>query len=165
MFVHIVPISLIFYFSLMKKILLVSILFLSSIGSVFALDIDPITQTKLMLDQYAARVKFLESENSILREEMRKAGIQIPLSVYSGAIQTNTVSSPVTGDISVVTPSTGNTITGTLATTTTDISADEMIANIEKIHGAIYAGFVRRIVGEWTKVRDAYAMPVDAHIG
>lgn len=77
-------------------------MFLSSVGNVFALDIDPITQTKLLLDQYAARVKFLESENSILREEMRKAGIQIPLSVYSGAIQTTSVPTNATSSIPAV---------------------------------------------------------------
>lgn len=143
----------------MKKILLVSILFLSSIGSVFALDVDPIAQTKSLLDQYAARVKFLESENAILREEMRKAGIQIPLDIYSGAIQTNTVTSST-----IVTPpsaitSTGNTVTGSISTISPDVNAEEMIANIEKLYGASYAGFVRKIVTEWSKVRDAYAMP------
>ena len=40
------------------------------IGSTFAADIDPIVQTKLLLDQYSARVKMLESENKLLREEM-----------------------------------------------------------------------------------------------
>lgn len=74
--------------STMQKLVLISIVFLSLIGSAFALDTDPIVQTKLLLDQYSARVKTLENENAILREEMRKAGIQIPLSLFSGAIQT-----------------------------------------------------------------------------
>jgi hypothetical protein len=144
--------------STMQKLVLISIVFLSFIGSAFALDTDPIAQTKLLLDQYSVRVKTLENENAILREEMRKAGIQIPLSLFSGAIQT-TVS---TG--STVTPgtTTGTTVsTGVIATTSGEVS----YSAIEKTYGATYAGFIKRIISEWSKVRDAYAMPKNAYIG
>jgi hypothetical protein len=67
----------------MRKILLVAIVILSSLHSVVAADIDPIAQTKALLDQYSTRVKYLETENAILREEMRKAGIKIPLALFS----------------------------------------------------------------------------------
>lgn len=153
----------------MKKIFLVAVVFFFSIGNALALDIDPITQTKQLLDQYAARVKFLENENSILREEMRKAGIQIPLDVYSGAIQTTATVAPTNSSStsSVVTPVTGviSVATGTVSTASSDMSTDDMLLNIEKVHGASYAGFVKRIISEWTKVRDAYALPTDARIG
>jgi len=39
------------------------------------------------------------------------------------------------------------------------------VASIEKIHGAIYAGFIKKIITDWEKVRDAYAMPKGAYIG
>jgi hypothetical protein len=42
-----------------------------------------VTQMKSILDQYAFRIKSLEAENAILKEEIRKAGIKIPLSAYS----------------------------------------------------------------------------------
>lgn len=67
----------------MRKIILLLLLLVSSLTHVMAADIDPITQTKALLDQYSARVKYLEAENAILREEMRKAKIQIPLALFS----------------------------------------------------------------------------------
>lgn len=67
----------------MRKLLLVAIIVLSSITTVIAADLDPIAQAKALLDQYSTRVRALETENAILREEMRKAGITIPLSLFS----------------------------------------------------------------------------------
>ena len=67
----------------MRKIILLVLLLVSSLANVTAADLDPIAQTKALLDQYSARVKYLEIENAILREEMRKAKIQIPLSLFS----------------------------------------------------------------------------------
>jgi len=59
------------------------------------LDTDTVLiQTKSVLDQYAKRIKSLEAENKMLREEMTKAGIKIPLSVYTGSTGTaSTISS------------------------------------------------------------------------
>ncbi len=140
----------------MRKILLVAILLLSSVMSVVATDIDPIAQTKLLLDQYSARVKFLEIENSILREEMRKAGIKIPLSAYSGAILgglTTTTTAPI--------------LTGTTVSTTAPVitvSGEVSYGYTEKTYGVSYTGFIKRIISEWDKVRDAYALPKNARI-
>lgn len=130
-------------------------------GSAIAADIDPIAQTKALLDQYSARVRSLEAENAILREEMRKAGIKIPLSAYSGVVQTNNI--PVVSDTPIATATT-STVTGTtlpVVTTSGEINFSE----IEKIHGPVYTGFIKRIISEWDKVRDAYLMPKNAHIG
>ncbi len=145
----------------MQKILLTSILFLSLLGSAIAADIDPIAQTKALLDQYSARVRSLEAENTILREEMRKAGIKIPLSAYSGVIQTTT--SPISGDTPIATGTT-STVTGTTAPVLTT-SGEINFSEIEKTHGPTYTGFIKRIISEWDKVRDAYLMPKNAHIG
>ncbi len=145
----------------MQKILLASILFLSMIGSAIATDVDPIAQTKALLDQYSARVKSLETENAILREEMRKAGIKIPLSAFSGMVQTNTV--PVIGNTPIATGATSTTTGSRLPVSTT--SGEINFSEIEKVHGPVYTGFMKRITTEWDKVRDAYLMPKNAHIG
>ncbi len=47
---------------------------------------DTLKQLILLVSQYDARVKYLEAENNILKNEMVKAGIKIPLSEYSGAL-------------------------------------------------------------------------------
>lgn len=145
----------------MRKILLIALLLVSSVVSVTATEVDPIAQTKALLDQYSARVKFLETENALLREEMRKAGITIPLSLFSGSIQTTT-------NTTVIPPvilSTGSaTATGVLTTNPT-LSGEVSLVNIEKTYWASYAGFIKRIISEWDKVRDAYAMPKTAYIG
>ena len=59
--------------------------------AVGAVTIDPqsgLTQVNLLVSQYKSRIKQLEAENSVLRYEMTKAGIKIPLTDYSGAIAT-----------------------------------------------------------------------------
>lgn len=59
--------------------------------SIGAVTIDPqstLSQVNLLISQYEARIKQLEAENSVLRYEMAKAGIKIPLTDYSGAIAT-----------------------------------------------------------------------------
>ncbi len=147
----------------MRKILLVAILILSSLTSVVAADLDPIAQTKVLLDQYSLRVRALEAENQILREEMRKAGIKIPLSLFSGAIQTGTsILTPVASTPSVTT--TGSTTTGTTVSPVT-ASGEISFTNIEKNYGISYAGFIKRIISEWDKIVQAYGMPRGAHIG
>ena len=47
-----------------------------------------VSTLNLLISQYESRIKQLENENAILRNEMVKAGIKIPLSEYSGAIVT-----------------------------------------------------------------------------
>ena len=141
----------------MRKIILLLLLLVSSLTHVMAADIDPIAQTKALLDQYSARVKYLEAENAILREEMRKAGIKIPLSLFSGAIQTGTSTlTPVAPTTPIVT--TGSTTTGTTISPVT-ASGEISFANIEKNYGASYAGFIKRIISEWDKIVQAYGMP------
>jgi hypothetical protein len=75
----------------MKKILLsICIGFIvplaaSAAESMTSADVDSmVNQMKSSIDQYATRIKYLEQENAILRNEVMKAGIKIPLSVYSG---------------------------------------------------------------------------------
>ncbi len=151
----------------MRKILSLIIIFISSLSSVYALDADPIAQTKALLDQYSTRVKYLEWENVILREEMRKAGIKIPLSAFSGILTTTPTS---TAYLTPAPIATGVTTTDTKVVPTntptppTTLSGEAVYANISKTYGASYAGFIRRVTTDWDKVRDAYLMPKNARI-
>ena len=47
-----------------------------------------VQQLIVLINQYDTRIKQLENENSVLRNAMQKASIQIPLVDYSGAIAT-----------------------------------------------------------------------------
>lgn len=118
----------------MRKLLLVLIVLISSFTTTLAADLDPIVQTKAVLDQYSARVKYLEAENMILREEMRKAGIKIPLALFSGAIQTDSLS------VSSTKPQPPSTVVGTgmsntgVVIPTLTASGEVSFINIEKIY-------------------------------
>ena len=85
-----------------------------------------VNQMKTILDQYATKIRVLELENAVLREEIRKAGIQIPLSAFSGIVvnptttsasQSNTITTPsttmLTGTGVATIASSGVTLTGT----------------------------------------------------
>ena len=57
---------------------------IASSGTAQTLDADSmVTQMTTIINQYGNRIKALEQENAILRNEIMKAGIQIPLSAYS----------------------------------------------------------------------------------
>ncbi len=147
----------------MRKIFpLIILILISSLTSVVAADIDPIAQTKALLDQYSSRVRSLEAENSILREEMRKANIKIPLSLFSWAIQTGTSSVSTTTLATQVASTWSNTATWSLVLVTA--SGEISYAGIEKNYGVSYAGFIKRIISEWEKIVQAYAMPKWARI-
>jgi hypothetical protein len=108
-----------------------------------------VNQMKTILDQYAARIKFLEVENNILREEVRKAGIKIPLSAYSGTVATT---SPTKSGATTTTQNNTNTSTGTnttvsVGTTTLDVSG------ITLQFGERYAKFITRIHSEWEGIK------------
>ncbi len=146
----------------MRKIIFVALILVSSLTSVVAADLDPIAQAKALLDQYGSRVKSLEAENSILREEMRKANIKIPLALFSWAIQTGTSSmSPTTPTPSVISTWSVSPVRPIISLTT---SGEVSYVGIEKNYGITYAGFIKRIISEWDKIVQAYAMPKWARI-
>jgi hypothetical protein len=128
---------------------------------VSATESDPIAQAKALLDQYSAQIKYVQAENAILREEMRKAGIKIPLSAFSGAnvtsTPTNTTSTPV-----VASGSTPVTPTPPVVNST---SGEVSFALFEKTYGTLYTPFVKKIISEWDKIVTAYSLPKTARIG
>lgn len=134
----------------MKKIIILIVLMLLPLG-VFAdtsSDTDVIiTQMKSILDQYGARVKALEAENTILRNEIMKAGIKIPLTIYSSAI---------VGDIM-----TSSGIVLALQTSTwinTASGAQTLLNQIATQYSSQYAWFITRIHTDWTGIQGAYKM-------
>jgi hypothetical protein len=154
----------------MKKFLLLPLIMLIpvSVGAanMTASEADSmVTEMKTILDQYALKIRALEAENAVLREEVRKAGIQIPLSAYSGAIiQTATPPSTPT------TPTTSSTNTGTTTTVVPTVSTGtgltaSMIESLKTSQWARYAGFITRIHTEWSGIRSAYKLPTTAYIG
>lgn len=74
-----------------------------------------LSELQLLIAQYDARIKKLESENALLRYQMAKAGIQIPLEEMTGA--TN-VTIPT-----ALTPTTTAQSGTTISTSTTAVSS------------------------------------------
>lgn len=143
----------------MRKILLTLILITTLVTQASATESDPITQAKILLDQYAAQIKYVQSENAILREEMRKAGIKIPLSAFSGVVQTTV--SVATGAVMI---STGTTVSIPVPPTAT-VSGEVSFVAFERSYGTLYTPFVKKIISEWDKIVTAYALPKMARIG
>lgn len=149
----------------MKKLIIFLVLILSPV-SLFAevsmgSDTDSmVTQLKAIIDQYGTRIKALETENNILRNEMMKAGIKIPLSAYSGAV------------ISVITPTTstssgGTTVSSswTVASITWSTISNDALSQITTQYSLRYAEFIKKIHADWSGIRWAYKMPATASIG
>ncbi len=139
----------------MKKLLLLVLIGLTPVlaysEGLTATETDSmVNQMKTILDQYAARIKFLEVENNVLREEIRKAGIKIPLSAYSGTIVTT--SPTKSGTTTATTQNNTNTSTGAntslpVGTITLDVSG------ITLQFGERYAKFITRIHSEWEGIK------------
>ncbi len=166
-FLQVLPYSLTNYFLAfftMRKIILLTLCLFLPLGT-FAeatnTDTDVIiSQMKAILDQYGARVKALEAENAILRNEMMKAGIKIPLSAFSGAIITTV--SPAT---SVATGSPASSSTGSTPTVSSSTGvSDEVFVTISKQHSPRYASFIQKVRSDWPGILSAYKLPQTAFI-
>jgi hypothetical protein len=137
----------------MQKILLAILILLTpvivSAETIVSTDTDGmVAQMKTILDQYAVRIKTLEVENNILREEMRKAGIKIPLSVYSGAIlQTPTQTTIMPTKTGTVTTPVANT------PTLTPVKSGALMEIISTQYGTRYAGFISKIHSDWVGIQ------------
>jgi hypothetical protein len=139
----------------MKKLLLL-VLVTSIPFWVFATDTTTDTdtvlnQTKSVLDQYAKRIKSLEVENQFLREEMAKAGIKIPLTIFTGAMNQTS-----TGIVSANTWTTNPTITGS---SNTAINIDAV-----GLYGERYGNFIKKTQNDWSWIVSAYKINTGAYI-
>lgn len=128
----------------MKKILLSFAITCVLPVQIFAADTTDtssmITQLRAILDQYAVRIQALENENKILKEEIAKAGIKIPLSVFGPAIATGSTSL-----------STGTTLTTNTGTTSVNLTG--ALQDISTTYGARYANFIKKIHTEWVPIQ------------
>lgn len=117
---------------------------------------ETLKQLILIVSQNESRIKYLESENALLRNEMVKAGIKIPLSDYSGAVMQNTGATKI--------PSVY--LTGILTPPPTPISVTgALLVQLTKEYGKDIGGFILRIEREWRDIRNAYQLPMNAQIG
>lgn len=111
--------------------------------------LDPTTtvdQLSLLIKQYTVLISQLQAENTILKNEMMKANIKIPLSDFSGAIaQTLPTQLTTATSTSAVLP----------LTTTSSVSS---ITNPE------YRSFVTQIHKDWTAIQKAYALPEGSYL-
>ena len=122
---------------------------------------ETLKQLILLVSQYDARIKFLESENNILKNEMVKAGIKISLAEYTGSVVQNTTSSGSIPSVYL----TGILANLTASSTTSTMSSGVVSAQFTAQYGADVSGFVNRIHKEWKDIRNAYSLPENANIG
>jgi hypothetical protein len=151
----------------MKKILLsICIGFILPLGvsateSMTSADVDSmVNQMKTVIDQYATRIKYLEQENAILRNEVMKAGIKIPLSAYSG----NSIPSS-TNPSSNTSPTTSGASTGTTAPSTPPVQAVDLSSKILADHPGQIGGFMNKIHADWPAIQSAYKLQTGSYIG
>jgi hypothetical protein len=151
----------------MKKIILTIIGLMFSSVQVFALEDSSFTGANLVaelnkiMSQYETQLKSLQAENSLLRNEVSKAGIKIPLSEFPWAIIASETGS-TTGTSSGKT-ATGKTLVQKKVTTKTaqDTVSWELNAaldTIEKEHWPQYRGFIGKILPDWSAIKNAYKL-------
>lgn len=112
-----------------------------------------LSELQLLIAQYDARIKKLESENAVLRYQMAKAGIQIPLEEMTGAISV-TIPTTLTGTTQVQ--------SGTSTTVSPPTSAS--LTEITAKYGKDVAGFISQINKDWTAIRTNYKFPANAKL-
>ena len=113
-----------------------------------------VSTLNMLISQYESRIKQLESENAILRNEMVKAGIKIPLSEYSGAVVTEVTSGP---SIPIVIP-------GALSWSQNEIGSGasvptvwvDLASTLTEQYWKDVAEFVKKINIDWKSIKDFY---------
>lgn len=117
---------------------------------------ETLSKLNLLVIQLEARINQLQAENIVLRNEMVKAGIKIPLSEFSGAT------------LSVPTSLTWVNIPTTSVTqnqnTTASLSVSDPLATVRSQYGTEVAGFISRVTADWEGIRSHYAFPQNARI-
>ncbi len=151
----------------MKKIILTILGLILSFGQIYAVDewsstgANLVAELNKIMSQYEVQLKFLQAENTLLRNEVSKAGIKIPLSEFPGA----TIITQTGSDTST---STGKKLTGkgiVPKTTTPKVTQDSVsweiniaLDKIEKEYGPQYRGFIGKILPDWSAIKNAYKL-------
>jgi hypothetical protein len=139
------------------RILLILALVAPSVAVHAVNTLDPtaaVSTLNLLISQYESRIKQLESENAILRNEMVKAGIKIPLSEYSWAVITEVSAYP---SVPIVIPVTVTWSQSEIwsGANTAQSWVDASLALTEQ-YGKDVSAFVSKIHKDWTSIKDFY---------
>jgi hypothetical protein len=123
-----------------------------------------VSQLNLLIIQYETRIKQLETENTVLKNEMAKAGIKIPLTEYSGAIITPLPMIPTTTTVlSGATVTTAISVETQTGKTTGAVSLSTL-QEITTKHGDDVGGFISRIHKDWSSIKNHYKLSTSARI-
>jgi hypothetical protein len=115
-----------------------------------------LTELSSIITEYETLIKRLQSENDILRFEMAKAGMKIPMVALSGVANTGSVSSQSgSTPIPITPPSSTSPSLSASAKSLTEISAK---------HGKDVAEFISRINQDWPAIRSHYAFSNSARL-
>jgi hypothetical protein len=150
----------------MKKILLCMAISLSMLVPKFGYSADMtaaeaesmVNQMKAILDQYATRITSLEQENRVLRNEVMKAGIKIPLSAYTTTGSTSSTSIATGATVTWTTQSSGSTLT-------TPVSQGDLSSAILAQYPGSVGGFINKIHTDWPAIQTAYKLQSGSYIG
>lgn len=168
-------------FSMKKIVFLLVVLFVSS-TQIFA-EWTTYTGTVLvwelnkLITQYEWQLKSLQAENNVLRNEVAKAGIKIPLSDFptaptwdiSSSTGTTTTESGATLSGSSTSSWTGSKIKKVAKVSTPEVSTvswewNKALDKIEKEQGSRYRGFIAKITPDWSAIRNAYKLPATSTV-
>lgn len=124
---------------------------------------------KAILDQYAIKIKALEQENNVLRTEMMKAGIKIPLSAYTVTTGIATQTGTNQTGSSITSPSTG-TLSGSVNQAPTPTTSGSVVSSgkesaIIAQYGTQIGGFINKIHTDWSAIQSAYKLQTGSYIG
>jgi hypothetical protein len=108
-----------------------------------------LSELSLLIAQYDARIKKLEAENAVLRYEMARANISIPLMDLSGS------TTPIPTTLPNPPPVIG---TADIVVTSTTLSG------ITSQYGRDVSGFISRINKEWSGIKSTYSLPTGARL-
>lgn len=121
---------------------------------------ETLKQLIILVSQYDARIKSLEAENNMLKNEMVKAGIKIPLTDFTGSMVPSTTSTAIPATyLTGILASTGT--TSPVSTTSSGVVSSQFTTQ----YGNDVSGFVNRIHKEWKDICSAYKLPENANIG
>ncbi len=141
------------------RLLLILALLVWPISSAIALTPpDPssaLSTLNILISQYESRIKQLEAENVVLRNEMVKAGIKIPLSEYSGALVTEAPTSPAINSI-IPQAQTWNTLSGVISSTGVSSVSPTLATLLPEQYGKDVSEFVKKITNDWKSIKDFY---------
>lgn len=120
-----------------------------------------LSELSLLIAQYETRIKQLQAENAVLRLEMTKAGISIPLTDLSGStipmptVPPTVIIPQINASGTVVIPNTSNQTESTNAANLSEITTK---------YGKDAAGFISRINQDWSGIKSTYKLPAGAHL-